>query len=272
MSDPVTRRTEGAVGVSDPVTYRTEGHVAWIRLERPRALNALDVATDERLLEAWRELDRDPEVRVAVLEAAGDRAFSAGADVKDLEARERSPIAIGGGITGLGGPLVELRKPLIAAVQGLALGAGFELALCADVIVAASDASFGMPETKLGLIGEAGVVHRLSRQLPSRVAAAMILCGERIEADAALRFGLVNEVVEPGELHAAAGRWAERLAAVSPLVAQAAKQAMREGEGRPLNEALARRYDLIEQFQHSRDRREATDAFLAGREPRWRGR
>lgn len=258
--------------MSDPVSYRTEGHVAWIALQRPRSLNALDVATDRQLLEAWREVDRDPAIRVAVLEAAGDRAFSAGADVNDLEAREQSPIALGGGLTGIGGPLVELRKPLIAAVQGLALGGGFELALCADVIVAASNASFGMPEAKLGLIGEAGVVHRLSRQLPSRIASGMILAGERLSADAALRFGVVNEVVEAAELEAAAAGWAKRIAAVSPLVAQAAKQAMREGEGRPLNEALARRYDLIEQFQHSRDRQEATDAFLAHREPHWLGR
>jgi enoyl-CoA hydratase/carnithine racemase len=258
--------------LSDRVSFRVEGHVAWIRLERPRSLNALDVATDRQLLEAWLEVDRDPEVRVAVLEAAGERAFSAGADVKDLEARQRSPIAIGGGITGLGGPLVELRKPLIAAVQGLALGAGFELALCADIIVAADTASFGMPETKLGLIGDAGVVHRLSRQLPSRVAAGMILGGERLGADRALRFGLVNEVVPPAELHAAAGGWAARIAAVSPLVAQAAKQAMGAGEGRPLKDALARRYELIEQFGHSRDREEAIDAFVSGREPRWQGR
>ena len=202
--------------MDDRVSYRVEGHVAWVRLERPRSLNALDVATDRALLDAWREVDRDPAVRVAVLEAAGDRAFSAGADVKDMDARAASDIAIGGGITGLGGPLVELRKPLVAAVQGLALGAGFELALCADLIVASADASFGMPETKIGLIGEAGVVHRLSRQIPSRVATAMILCGRRMDADTALRFGLVNEVVAPAKLHAAAGRWAAELAAVSP--------------------------------------------------------
>lgn len=257
--------------MSDRVSYRVEGHVAWVRLERPRSLNALDVATDQALLEAWREVDRDPEVRVAVLEATGDRAFSAGADVKDMDARAGSDIAIGGGITGLGGPLTPLRKPLVAAVQGLALGAGFELALCADLIVASADASFGMPETKIGLIGEAGVVHRLTRQIPSRVAAAMILCGRRMDADTALRFGLVNEVVAPAELHAAAGRWAAELAAVSPLVAQAAKQAIREGDGRPLEDALLRRYELIEAFQHSADRKEAVDAFGEGRAPRWQG-
>ena len=255
-----------------PVSYRVESHVARVRLERPRSLNALDVATDQALLEAWREIDRDPAVRVAVLEAAGERAFSAGADVKDMAARARSEIAIGGGLTGLGGPQVELRKPLIAAVQGLALGAGFELALCADLIVVASDVSFGMPETKIGLIGEAGVVHRLTRQLPGRLATAMILCGRRLDAETALRLGLVNEVVAPEDLHAAAGRWAEEIAAASPLVVQAAKQAIREGEGRPLGEALSRRYGLIEEFQGSADREEALDAFAAGREPRWEGR
>src|SRR5690554_1112565 len=108
-------------------------------------------------------------------------------------------MAVGGGLTGIGGPLVKLKKPLIAAVQGYALGGGFELAMCADIIVAANTTQFGLPETKVGIIGECGVVHRAVRQLPYRIAMAMILTGERLGAEDAYRYGLVNEVVEAGQ-------------------------------------------------------------------------
>ena len=115
-------------------------------------------------------------------------------------------MALGGGLTGIGGPLVTCEKPMIAAVQGFCVGGGFELAMCADIIVAAETAQFGLPETKVGIIGECGVVHRAIRQLPYHIAMQLILTGERIKADEARHYGLVNEVVQYADLAQAALR------------------------------------------------------------------
>ena len=161
--------------------------------------------------------------------------------------------ALGGGLTGIGGPLVKLRTPLIAAVHGYVLGGGFELAMCADIIVAADDTKFGLPETKAGIIGECGVMHRAIRQLPYRVAMAMILTGERLSAADALRFGLVNEVTTLEGLNDAATGWAERRAA-SPLAVQAAKEAVTSRTDMPLEVALATRFESIRGLRQLRGR------------------
>ncbi len=247
------------------------GHVAVVRLNRPEALNALTVDMELQLAEIWNQVNADPEIRVAILCAAGDRAFCAGADVHDLVARERTRVALGGGLTGIGGPRLRLRKPLIAAVQGHVLGSGLEVALCADIIVASADARFGIPEARLGVMDEAGVIHRVTRALPHRVAMAMILAGETVDAPAALSHGLVNEVVSRSGLDEAAMRWAERVSASAPLVAQAAKQAVEERLGWPLEVALATRYEPIEALATTRDRQEGIDAFRERRDPVWTG-
>jgi crotonobetainyl-CoA hydratase len=254
------------------VELRRDGHVAVVRLNRPHALNALTVDADRELLDAWSEVNENPEIRVAVLCAAGDRAFCAGADVGDLDARARTRIAVGGGLTGLGGPRLRLRKPLVAAVHGHVLGSGFELALCADLIVAADGVRFGIPEGRLGVLGEAGVLHRVVRAVPHRVAMAMILAGETLDAQQALALGLVNEVVAFADLDAAAMRWAGRVLEASPLVVQAAKVAVEDRLGWPLDVALTTRYEPIEALAFTRDRQEATDAFRERRAPEWEGR
>ena len=252
------------------VEYTKDGHVATVRLNRPEALNSVTPEMDRMLLDAWNDINADPEIWVAVLSAEGEKAFCAGADVKVESDGPR--IAFGGGLTGVGGPLVELKKPLVAAVQGYCLGGGFELVMCADVIVAAATTKFGMPEIKAGIIGESGIMHRSIRQLPYRVALSMILTGDRLPADRALDFGLINEVASFEQLAEATNQWVEKLLAVSPLAAQAAKQAVLSRVGGPLEIALATRYEEMEAYASTEDVEEGKKAFAERRAPVWKGR
>jgi enoyl-CoA hydratase/carnithine racemase len=252
------------------VLFTREGAVAHVRLNRPSALNALTWDMELRLHEAWLEINADPEIRVAVLSAEGERAFCVGADLNAGVDRPDG-LSFGGGLTGIGGPLVKLDKPLIVAVQGYVLGGGFEIAMCADIIVATGSASFGLPETRVGVISHSGAVHRAIRQLPYRIGMAMILTGQRLSAAEAQTYGLVNEVVEFADLTDTAMRWAERVVAVSPLAAQAAKDAAVTGLGLSLEEALASRYPRIDAYQNSNDFAESRAAFAEKRASRWSG-
>jgi enoyl-CoA hydratase/carnithine racemase len=254
------------------IEFSRDGHVAHVRLNRPKALNAVTREMDEALFDAWAEINGDPDIWVAILSAEGDRAFCAGADVSGEHDGSKGRLAFGGGITGVGGPLVNVKKPLIAAVQGYVLGGGFEMALCADIIIAANTAKFGIPETKAGIMGESGIMHRAIRQLPHRIAMAMILTGDRLNAEDALGYGVINEVVAPDDLVAAADRWAEKLVAVSPLAAQAAKDAVLSRLGYPLEVALTTRYEPIEAYASTDDVAEGRRAFSEKRQPQWTGR
>jgi crotonobetainyl-CoA hydratase len=167
---------------------------------------------------------------------------------------------------------VTLKKPLIAAVQGFCVGGGLELALCADIIVAADTAQFGLPETRHGIIGECGVVHRAIRQLPHHIAMAMILTGERIDAAAAAQYGLVNEVVPYEGLADAATKWAGKITKCAPRANYAAKAAALGRLGYPLETALMTRFEEIEQYAGSEDVRERNAASAEGRKPVWTGR
>lgn len=253
------------------VDFTIEGHIAHVRLNRPQGLNAITQEMDDLLLDAWNTINADPEIWCAILSAEGEKGFCIGADVSG-GAERKTRMALAGGLTGIGGPLVTLKKPLIAAVQGFCVGGGFELAMCADIIVAAENAQFGLPETKVGIIGECGVVHRAMRQLPHHIAMAMILTGERIKADVAERFGLVNEVVPFAELAATAQKWADKINAASPLANQAAKAAALGRLGHPLEVALMTRFEEIEQYAESNDKREGELAGAERRKPVWTGR
>lgn len=253
------------------VDFTKDGHVARVHLNRPQGLNAITQEMDERLLFAWRTINDDPDIWCVILSAEGEKSFCIGADVSD-GAERKTRMALGGGLTGIGGPWLQLKKPLIAAVQGFCVGGGFELAMCADIIVAADTAQFGLPETKVGIIGECGVVHRAVRQLPHHIAMAMILTGERIKADAAERFGLVNEVVAYADLEATAQKWAAKITAASPLANQAAKAAALGRLGYPLEVALSSRFEEIEQYAETADKREGEAAGGERRKPVWTGR
>jgi crotonobetainyl-CoA hydratase len=256
--------------VSD-LEFTRDGHVAHVRLNRPQGLNAITPAMDQAMFDAWAEINADPEIWAVILSAEGEKAFCIGADVSGGTDRS-GRMALGGGLTGIGGPLVKLRKPMIAAVQGFCVGGGFELAMCADIIVAADTAQFGLPETKVGIIGECGVVHRAIRQLPYHIAMAMILTGERIKADAALQYGLVNEVVAYADLDEAARKWAEKINAASPLAVQAAKAAVLGRLGHPLETALMTRFEEIEAYHDAADRLEGLAAAAERRKPVWTGK
>ncbi|MEU6643552.1 enoyl-CoA hydratase-related protein [Saccharomonospora sp. NPDC046836] len=252
--------------------YEVRDHVAYLTLNRPKVLNSISFELDQELAQRWDEIDADPDIWVAVLAASGDRAFCAGADISGGAQANPNRLSLGGGLTGVGGSLRILKKPLVVAAQGYVLGGGFELAMCADIIVAADNAQFGLPEVRAGIIGDSGVIHRAVRQLPYRVAMAMILTSERLPAEAARAYGLVNEVVPAADLASAAQRWAEKLVAASPLAQQAAKEAVRIGIDLPLPTALGMRYEPIELYASSEDVNEGRKAFAEKRVPIWTGR
>jgi crotonobetainyl-CoA hydratase len=253
------------------VEFSVSGHVAHVRLNRPKSLNAITPEMDLLLFSAWTEINANPDIWCVMLSAEGERAFCVGADVTALPEQPRR-IALGGGLTGIGGPLVTLKKPVVAAVQGYVLGGGLELAMCADIIVAADKAQFGLPETRVGIIAECGVVHRAIRQLPHHIALALILTGERLSAEAAFRYGLVNQLVDPSSLMEAAEDWVARIISGSPLAVQAAKAAVMSRLDMPLEVALSTRFEPIEAYASSQDRAEGRAAFAEKRAPRWTGK
>jgi len=253
------------------VEFSVENHVAHVRLNRPQGMNAITGGMDDLLYKAWTTINEDPDIWSVILSAEGEKAFCIGADVSEGPER-KTRMALAGGLTGIGGPLVTLKKPMVAAVQGFCVGGGFELAMCADIIVVAENAQFGLPETRHGIIGECGVVHRAVRQLPYHIAMAMILTGERINAATAAQFGLANEVVPLEGLGAAAAEWAAKINKAAPLANQAAKAAVNGRLGYPLEVALMTRFEEIEQYAESEDVKERNAAGTEGRKPVWIGR
>jgi crotonobetainyl-CoA hydratase len=253
------------------IDFQRHGPVARIRLNRPAALNAIDDDMERGLADAWDRVDGDPDIWVAILSGAGDRAFCAGGDMR-TPPTGHAGLSFGGGLTGIGGRLRPLQKPLICAVHGHVLGLGFELAMCADIILAADDAVFRLPEAKAGVIDHCGVVHRAVRQLPYHIAMAMIVASEPLGAPDALRLGLVNACVPRADLAATIDQWTDKLLACAPLVSQAARQAALAGLDRPLGEALAAAYPRIAAYRTSADSAEARAAWHDRRPPLWSGR
>ena len=212
----------------------------WVRLDRPEKLNAINLELRDALWEALTLVRDDPTLRVVVFEGAGERAFSAGADISEfgtapslLDARAAR---LRRDIWGL---LGALDLPLVAALHGVVFGAGLELALACDLRVAAEDALLALPEVGLGYIPSAGGTQLLPRHLPAGEAARMILTGDPIDAERAYALGLVHAVVSPAELAEAAGVWAARLATADPLALRLTKRAVLSGSNLPLGEGIA---------------------------------
>ena len=252
------------------IRYEKRDRIAYVTINRPEVMNALHPPAHEELARVWDDVVTDPEIWVAILTGTGDRAFSAGNDLKwtTLHGVPRMPKGGFGGLVARD----DLWKPLIAAVNGFALGGGLELALACDVIIAAEHARLGLPEPRVGLMAAAGGVHRLPRHVPLKVAMGMILTGRPVSAAEAARIGLVNEVVPPGDLLAAAERWAREMSECSPLAVQASKQAALQGLGRPVAEAMVAHYPLVQKLFTSEDVVEGPRAFAEKRKPVWRGR
>ncbi|MFH8491106.1 enoyl-CoA-hydratase DpgD [Streptomyces longisporoflavus] len=255
----------------------TRDHVAYVTLDRPDVLNAMDLRMHEELGAVWDYVEADGEVRVAVLAGAGDRAFSVGQDLKErarLGARGAPPTTFGS--RGQSGwprltDRFTLSKPVLARVQGYALGGGFELALACDLIIASERAVFGLPEARLGLVPGAGGAFRLMRQLPQKVALGHLLTGRSLDAAQALRYGLVNEVVAPDGLDDCVARWTRDLVRSAPLSVRAIKQAALASVDMPLPEAFTATYSWEERRRRSEDAAEGVKAFSEKRDPVWTG-
>ena len=263
-----------------------DGRVAIVTIRRPEARNALHLAAHAEMDCAWRRFEEDDEAWVAILTGAGDKAFCAGADLKqgrgvdlelelelELEKGSAQPYWMTLKPGGFGG-LTErfgMVKPVIAAVNGFALGGGCELALACDIVVAAEHARFGLPEPRVGFTASDGGIHRIVRQLPLKVAMGMLLTGTPMSASEAHRWGLVNEVVPATDLLTAARRWADAILECATLSVRASKQAELAGLDLPLADAINRRYEYILRQAASQDSREGPRAFAEKRKPVWRG-
>jgi enoyl-CoA hydratase/carnithine racemase len=258
------------------ITVEKRGHLTMVTMNRPEAMNALHPPACAEMNEAFNDFATDPEAWVAILAAAGEKAFSAGNDLKWQA--QHGPQAVRQGLGSLNGGFggvtrrFDCFKPLIAAVNGLALGAGFEMALACDIIVAAEHASFGLPEPTVGLMAVQGGVHRLPRHLPYHLAMGLMLTGRRLNAAEALRLGLVNQVTPGAELMDKALGWADAVLACAPLAVRASKEAALQGLTMSLEEAIPKVFPGMEAMRASRDILEGPRAFAEKRKPTWTGR
>ncbi len=257
------------------VLYEKKGHLAYVTINRPEVMNALHYAANVELNDIFNDFKQDDELWVAIITGAGKRAFSAGNDLKataEATARGESfvgekPVPFGGITTGFDCP-----KPLIAAVNGVAMGGGFEIALACDLIIAAESARFALPEPRVGLFAAAGGVHRLPQQIPLKQAMGMLLTGRQVGAAEAYRMGLVNEVVPDEELMAAAERWASQILECSPLSVRLTKEAVYSGLNHSLEEAMHNDRPLLQRLFASQDFVEGPKAFAEKRKPNWTGK
>jgi enoyl-CoA hydratase len=253
--------------MTEPVLTEVADGVGVLTLNRPEAKNAVDLATTEALAAALDEFEARQDVAVLVLTGAGG-TFCAGMDLKAFARGERPRIE-GRGFAGL--TEAPPAKPLIAAVEGWALAGGCELALSADLIVAARDARFGIPEVKRGLFAAGGGVLRLAKALPYQRAMEMALTGDPLPAEEAHRFGLVNVLTEPGGALTGARELAARIAANGPLAVRASKQLVARSVGWTDRAALEAQRELADTVFASADALEGARAFAEKRSPVWRG-
>ncbi len=260
------------------VRYEKRDHVAYVTLDRPAVLNAMDLRTHEELAGVWDDVDTDDDVRAVVLTGAGDRAFSVGQDLRERArlGTDGAPSTTFGSRGQPGWPRLterfDLTKPVIARVDGYALGGGFELALACDIIVASDRSVFALPEARLGLVPGAGGAFRLARQLPLKVAMGHLLTGRRMPADVALRLGLVNEVVPHDRLDDAVAEWTADLLRSAPLAVRAIKEAVMRSLDMPLDAAFTADFVWERRRRDSEDALEGPRAFVERRDPRWLGR
>ena len=253
--------------------FQLDGHVATITINRPEAMNAIDRQTAEELAEAWERVRTDADIWVAILTGAGDRAFCAGADTKsplDPSQLEEVPGGVKTRITfDLKG--LNVWKPIIAAVNGFALGGGFEIVLACDIIIASEKATFGLPEPRVGLMAAAGGVHRLPRRIPYHIAMGYMLTGRHMSARRAYELGLVNDVVPYDKLDETVQGYVKDILACAPLSVRATKEMVMRGLDYPLHEAFDREYQWEKRRQSSPDAIEGPRAFAEKRKPNWTG-
>jgi len=255
------------------VIYEKKGRIAYVTLNRPEVMNAMNTKMHFELREIWEDFRDDDDVWIAILSGAGDRAFATGNDLKESAARdekarnaERPPFA---GMTSN----FECSKPIIAAVHGYCVAGGFETALACDLIIAADNTIFSLPEVKVGLVAGAGGLHRLARTAPLKATMGLVLTGKRIDAAEAYRLGVVNEVVPVDQLLETAERWANEILECAPIAVRMTKEAVLRGLQLEVEDAIAR--DVVEVkpvIRASEDYLEGPRAFAEKRKPVWTGR
>jgi enoyl-CoA hydratase len=255
------------------VRYEVDGFIATITVAREKALNALNAPTLREIGAALREADGDARVRCVILTGAGEKAFVAGADISEMAeqgANEARGFAANG--RAVGDVLEGMAKPVIAAVNGFALGGGCEIALACDFIYASDKARFGQPEVNLGVIPGFGGTQRLARRIGQGRAMELVLTGDLIGADEALRIGLVNKVVPAAELMAETKKCAEKIASKGPLAIAYARRAVRKGAELSLSSGLDLEAELFALLFATQDQKEGMRAFLAKRPAKFEGK
>jgi len=254
----ITRRKAG---------LEKEGRIAVFTINRPQALNAMNMEALHELRDAMVDFRDDPEVWVGIITGAGEKAFCCGADIKDalpfMKEHRSSPWAFPA--TPMRG--LDLWKPLIAAINGMALGGGLEIALACDIRIASENARLGTPEVTLGIIPGWGATQRLPRVIPWAKAAEILLMGRPIDAQEAYRIGLVNKIVPSEQLMPTAKEWAETICQAAPLAVRAAKEAMIRGSSMTLEDGLRLENSLIAYAFGTEDFTEGTTAFTEKRKP-----
>jgi enoyl-CoA hydratase/carnithine racemase len=255
--------------MGDFCSVEKDGRLTIITIQRPEVMNACHPPANAELAAAFDDFVADSDQWVAIITGAGDKAFSAGNDLKyQASGGEMFPVAAGfGGLTAR----FDNPKPVIAAVNGIAMGGGFEIALACDLIIASENAVFALPEPRVGLAALAGGVHRLPREIGMKRAMGMLLTGRRVSPAEGKELGFVNEVVPAGEALSGAKRWAEQILECAPISVRASKQAAYDGMGQPLETAMAAKYDQIHALRHSADFIEGPLAFAEKRAPNWKG-
>jgi len=254
------------------IDYKKEGRIAIFTINRPEALNAMNVEAQRELQQAMTDFRNDPDLWVGIITGAGEKAFCAGADIKDLLPfmKEHSGRLWELPVTPMRG--LELWKPLIAALNGYTLGGGLEIALACDIRIASENARLGQPEVNIGMMPGAGGTQRLPRVIPWCKAAELILMGKPIDAQEAYRIGLVNKVVPLDKLMPTAREWAEAICQVGPLAVRASKEAMIRGYGMTLEDGLRLEYSLVNYIMGTEDFTEGTTAFIEKKKPVYKGK
>lgn len=256
------------------VEYEVKNHVARVTICRPDRMNAVDVVTTNALEEIWQTIELDPDIRVVVLTGEGNRAFSAGADMKSNIEKSGLEYWADTNPKGFGG--ISLRKtlnvPIIARVNGFALGGGFEMVLGCDIVIASEHAKFGLPESRVGRLPLDGGMTLLPRMVPEKIAMGLLLTGKTITAREAESYGLVNEVVVEQDLDEAVDRWVDQILGCAPLSVRALKESYKQTAHMTAQDAQAARLPAVIKALNSEDAEEGVAAFREKRKPNWSGK